>query len=373
MLRSGSIIPVLLGFTVVIMGMGVLHASPSKKEAPTEEQWRTFNHAVIDQHIMPRYQQLTDNSLSMAEQVQHLCESRDIPALNAAQSSFKVAQASWQGIQHIQFGPVIMLMRNHSLQYWPDKKNIGAKQLSAILTSKDPIFDEEFFRSASISVQGFPALERLLFTNNNGIQQPNSVECALASAIAKHIHDTALAIQNEWKEEALLISQAGESDSQTEQFQAYEIPSEASTELMKSLVESIEVIRDNKLMQPLGESPEQSRWKKSESWRSEQSINNIKENISALHELYSGTQPVSVKSLLEGANDHERANTIESDFIAITKNLADLPAISGTNITAPLHHKLITISHQLEILQSNLEIAMQTLDIQLGFNSRDGD
>lgn len=366
---SGSLTPVLLGFSLLIFGVGVLHAAPS------EEQWRTLNATIIEQHLLPRYQHLETSSLAMEKQLQRLCDAPDTEQLDQAKSRFKAAQASWQGIQHIQFGPVTLLMRNHSLQYWPDTKNTGAKQLSVTLAATHPIFDDAFFRSASISIKGFPALERLLFSDDNHLQQPNAVECRLASAIATHIHETALAIQTEWKEEARLIARAdskGTSDDDDE-FQAYESPSEAATEFMKSLVEPIEAIHETKLQKPLDISPQKSRWKRSESWRSQQSINNIQQNIIALHELYSGTHPISVKTFMEAAGDHERAASIEKEFSIIHSELAQLPTPSDMSITPALYQALMQVSDHLKTLQSDLEQGMQTLNIQLGFNSRDGD
>lgn len=367
---TSSLTPVLLGICLLILGIGVVHATPS------EEQWSELNNAIIEQHLFPRYQRLVDTSSVMSDQLQLLCDSPSAEQLSTAQDSFKRAQASWQGVQHIQFGPVTLLMRNHSLQYWPDKKNIGAKQLSAILTSTDPLFDDDFFRSASISVKGFPALERLLFTKDKQMQHLNSVECRLANAIAKHIHDSALAINNEWSEEARLILLANNNNSsatESDKFLAYETPSEAATEFMKSLVEPIEVIRDNKLLKPLDKSAQESRWKKSESWRSGQSIDNIRENVIALHELYSGTHPISVKILLEASGDTQRASDIEAGFKTIATELAQVPIFTGQKITPQIHHLLLQISDHLKALQNNLELAMQTLHIQLGFNSRDGD
>lgn len=369
MRRTHSLTPILLGLSLFILSIGVVHAAPS------EEQWNELNSAIIQQHLSPRYHRLVNKSLAMSEQIQHLCETPSAQQLNAAQRSFINTQASWQGVQHIQFGPVTRLMRNHSLQYWPDKKNSGAKQLRSILTSEEVLFDDEFFRSASISVKGFPALERLLFAKNIQIQQPNSIECSLASAVAKYIHDTALAIDNEWAEEAKLVSLASQNAdmSETDEFLAYEASSEAATEFMKSLVEPIEAIRDNKLLKPLDTSAQESRWKKSESWRSEQSINNIQANITALHELYSGTQPISVKTLLGASGDTQRAFDIEAGFKIISAELALVPIITELSITPQVHHQLLQVSDHLKALQSDLELAMQTLNIQLGFNSRDGD
>jgi predicted lipoprotein len=390
---TGSLTPVLLGISLLILGVGTMHASAHAAEAPsqapTEAQWHRLNSAIIEQHVMPRYQLLADNSARLEKQIEQLCDAPSLETLNVARTGFNAAQASWQGVQHIQFGPVTLLMRNYSLQYWPDKKNIGAKQLSAALASealaskdlvsKDPAsadqrFDDEFFRAASISVKGFPALERLLFTNKHLIDTADTAECSLAFAITRHISDTAASIHAEWAEETRLISAAGENNmTNDDSISAYETPSEAATEFMKSLVEPVDALRDTKLLSPLGASATQSRWKKSESWRSEQSINNIRQNVIALHELYSGTQPLSVKTLLEASGDSGSAQLIESEFQTISEQLAALPAITDLKITATIRQQLLQTTERLLVLQNTLEQAMQTLNIQLGFNSRDGD
>ncbi|PID42801.1 MAG: hypothetical protein CSA52_00865 [Gammaproteobacteria bacterium] len=357
--------------SIVLFLFGSIAACSVSAQTVPEDQWRTLNRAVIDQHIMPRYQNLAEKSALLEQQTERFCHTPDRANLNSARASFKAALKSWQGVQHIQFGPVTLLMRNYSLQYWPDKKNTGGRQLKAALKLENPVFDEEFFRSASVSLKGFPALERLLFGKTVSVRE-NKLACSLATAIARNIHTMSRSIREEWKEEARQIELAGKPHDGAA-YQVYETPSEAATELMKSLVEPVEAIRDNKILRPLSKTIEKSRWSKSESWRSGQSIENIRQNLAALHELYSGTSPVSVKALLEAAGDKSNAQAIEEQFRLIRNEIDTASPVTGPTLTEAGYRTLSHIARQLKILDKRLALAMQTLNIRLGFNSRDGD
>ena len=359
MMRTHALAPVLLGLSLLILGAGMLHAAPS------ETQWRALNEAVIEQHIMPRYQKLATQSQAMSQALDQLCAAPNTTRLIAAQTQFNATLQAWQGIQHVQFGPVTLLMRNHGLQYWPDKKNIGAKQLSQALAQKEAVFDEEYFRSASISIKGFPALERLLFSKKQEVLQ-NTTECRLAAAIAQHISLNTAAIALEWKDEAQQMLNPSEDGT-------YESDSAATTELMKSLVEPVDVIRDTKLLSPMGNSLQDSNWKRSESWRSQQSIENIRTNVAALHELYSKTTPVSVKQLLAESGDSAQAEQIEASFIKVEQTLAVTAEVQGSKLDANAYAQLTQLTKDLKPLLDQLEESMEPLGIHLGFNSRDGD
>ena len=247
-------------------------AFSANAESPSNERWQAFNEAAISVHITPYYERLAESSEGLSKGIYSYCEARTEANFQTAQERFKAALQSWQGIQHIQFGPVTLLMRNFSLQYWPDKKNLGSKQLSLLLKENQQTsleaFNDEFFARASVAVKGYPALERMLFDKKKIAQmQEMSSYCPLMSAISRHVAQNTRSIVNEWQQE-LANYQNYEEEA------VYESSKEAATEILKALVEPIEAISDGKIAAPLGKSLAKMRWRKSESWRSEQSIEN---------------------------------------------------------------------------------------------------
>lgn len=349
-------------------GLSALLLTSHLHAAPTHTDWQNFNRAAIDQHVIPGYADLSRSSANLAKATHTLCQSPSASQLQTAQQAFTQTMASWQGIQHIQFGPVTLLMRNHGLQYWPDKKNIGGKQLSQALADQKATFNEDYFLSASISLKGFPAMEKLLFSPHYSQQllQPDSRQCQLLSAIAEHVAGNSRAITQEWQEyKTTMLNPEEEGE--------YESHEEAATALLKALVEPIEAIRDNKLNAPLGKGGSRTRWRKSESWRSGLSIANIAHNLDALHQFFKGTTPVSVYSLLVNEQQTKLADTLDKEFKAISAAIGQLKSVNNLTVSDTQKQQMLAIAGQLRQLQHDLEQAMQLLDIQLGFNSRDGD
>jgi len=357
--------------TLLATAFAAIGYSTISLAAPSQSTWAELNQSIIHSHVMPRYEQLGEESQKLAYATKALCSEETAAEqapkrLSEAQDAYRNAMNAWQGIQHIQFGPITLLMRNFSLQYWPDKKNTGARQLRQALTTPEPVYDTEFFHAASVSIKGFPALERLLFASTAATSlTPNTTDCQLAVGIADHINWNVASVHDEWESEAEAMAVVGEEEN-------YESHSDAATAFMKSLVEPLEVIRDTKLLAPLGDTPEDTRWKKSESWRSRISISNVRTNIAALHELYSNTEPTNVASILAENGQKTLASGIEKLFVKVEAQLAPITEPTET-VTAEQRAQIIAASDTVKALKNSLIDAMQLLDIQLGFNSRDGD
>ena len=346
-------------------------AFSANAESPTDERWQAFNKAAVSEHITPYYERLAQSSESLSKEISSYCATPTEASFQTAQARFKSALQSWQGIQHIQFGPVTLLMRNFSLQYWPDKKNLGSKQLNLLLQENQQArledFDDEFFARASVAVKGYPALERMLFDKKKLAQmQELSSYCPLMSAISQHVAQNTRSIVNEWQQE-LANYQHYEEEA------VYESAKEAATEILKALVEPIEAISDGKIAAPLGKSLEKMRWRKSESWRSEQSIENVRSNVASLHHLYSGVGKNSTKQLLIDSGEAALAEKIDNQFGQIETLLNNVSEPQNMQYDAVQYAQLVDAQAQLKMLSNDLLASMKPLDIQLGFNRRDGD
>lgn len=350
---------------IALLPAGLL-LSTHAPAAPSETQWQAINQQLTEQHVLPRYQALANSSQQLQKHTAQLCQQPNEETLNASRQAFHSTMDAWQGIQHIQFGPVEFLMRNFSLQFWPDKKNLTSKQLNALLSAEDPnSLSSEYFRGASIAVKGLPALERLLFSD----KPLSAYGCQLTEVIAANVHTMSREIAQEWQQQQLARIRTAPDGSDY-----YEDSTEAATELMKALVEPIEVIRDLKLLRPLHKGANKAKPRRSESWRSARSLRNIQLNLAALAELYRGNDRASVKELLITEGQGEMANQIDDAFRSLDKQLAAVqPPLYKAVKDQDNHAKLRTISTDMKALHQQLEQAMRKLNIQLGFNSRDGD
>ncbi len=348
-----------------------LTVSPVNASQLSEQRWQEFNLAAVQQHIIPNYQALAEQSSLLVTRVTAFCEDRSEQRLSAAKSQFKQTQQAWQNIQHIQFGPVTMLMRNFSLQYWPDKKNLGGRQLNALLKQASagdaPQYNNEFFNRASVAVKGYPAIERMLFEEKLFAQlDSNPSYCPLLTAITEHIASNTQSIVTEWHAELANYHNYAEDA-------LYQSPREAATEILKTLVEPIEAISDGKIAAPLGKTLAKMRWRKSESWRSQQSIENIRTNLKSLQHLFSGVFGASTKQLLIESGAGELAAEIDRQFSQINAALQQIAAPVAMQYQQQQFTQLNSVQQQLKKLSDNLLASMQPLQIKLGFNRRDGD
>ncbi|GLR64128.1 imelysin family protein [Marinospirillum insulare] len=344
-----------------------LTAASQVLAAPNEQQWQAYNQAAINQQIIPSYHQLTQALENSEKKAVSLCKAPTSIKLVAAQKAYQQAMNQWQAVQHIQYGPVTLLMRNYGLHYWPDKRGTGANQLRSALALEDAVYDDQFFKSSSISLKGFPAMEKILFSKTAAKDlQPSSNACRFLTGVNHYMVKVAQEIEQDWQLQAERQLNPGANP-------YFETAAEAAIPLMKSLAEPLQVILDHKLDYPLGSGFEKARWSRSESWRSNQSLSNINTNLDALHQLYSGFKPVSVHSLLLEVGEKNLASSIESSFKQINKQLSKIPEVNQQDLTEKTDQALRQLRADIETLQNHLQLAMAALDVHLGFNSRDGD
>lgn len=335
----------------------------------SDTQWNTLNTTIVNQHIVPGYQQLSHSAQQLQQQVDLFCRSKNEEQLKKSRQAFIETLNKWQAIQHVQFGPIETLMRNFSMQFWPDKKNLTGKQLGALLKAADPqSLSAEKMRAASIAVKGLPAMERLLFGKQAlDAYKQNPFRCQLTQAVANNISTMATETHQEWLKYQQEFTQL-DGDGY------YETTIEATTDLLKAFVEPVEVIRDLKVRRPIGKSFEKAKPRRAESWRSSSSIENIQTNIASLHSFYTLGDEQSLAALLINRNQLVLADQIEAKFNTISALLSQLPATMAEALANETdYQRLQTLDKELTQLHKMLGKAMHALNIQLGFNSRDGD
>jgi predicted lipoprotein len=327
--------------------------------------WTGINLAVTDQQVVPAYARFAEAGSTLLPAAQALCAAPDTGTLAAMQSSFHVAMDAWQGIAHVQFGPVTYFNWNYRLQYWPDDKGTGARQLEALLAAADTaVLEPQAFERQSVGVQGFPALEQLLFADDAlPALQAQPYRCQLVTAIAANLGSIATGLHARWQDEFRGVIASPEQSGQFESAQ------DATVDFYKALVESVRRYQQQKLEAVLGESLQQARERRAESWRSQRSLRNLKLNLAALQALYGGSEPALGMALLAEDRDSIAAhfNTTLQYAAALPDDFAPLLA------TAEGYAQLQQLAQHCDALFEALEAALKRTDLYLGFNSLDGD
>jgi len=341
-----------------------------------EPAWRAFNISTVENYVIPNYKGLATANSDLYLSTQTFCKRLSSPNTNELQVSFSMTKKAfhrsmdaWQVVQNTYFGPIEYGMRHHSIHFWPDKKNHIGRQLNKLIASQDETaLTVDGFEKNSVSVKGLPAIERLLFNSAPlDMFKQTPFACEVLQGISRYLSDTANALHDEWVTSMLpQFKDAKQLDGY------FEDDIDASTALLKTLVEPIEVIRDLKLDRPLGTQFDKVKFKRLESWRSKRSLTNLQLNIQSLESLFLGTSShhAGLRSLLTPSE----VTSILNDFNFVKQALSKIePPLEEAILTESGYQIAKSISASLTNLHSSLESAITQTGIRLGFNSRDGD
>jgi hypothetical protein len=351
---------VLLGASVAATGTSIGNADYAR-----------FAGGLVDVVVVPAYRRHADTVKQLAEGLERLCADPDAPRLMDAREAFRRAMHDWQRARPITFGPIAAGSGPARVQFWPDKRGTGARQLRKALAEEDPAFLEPGALAAkSVALGDLQALERLLFEDDAALLQPGAYRCRYAMAIANYQAALARSLANAWVEEgghAEMVKTAaiGNDD--------YFDEKQAAREFLKSITATLTIIADLKLSRPMGDSLERARPKRAENWRSGQSMDNIIANLQTLRALVDAQEGLAdllarakAESLAEGL--HRRLDELEK--LARSSK----PPLSEAVSDSTERQRLIDLRAQVQELgRFTDEVVMTELKLSKGFNATDGD
>ena len=164
-----------------------------------------YNLQAVDNTILPGYQRLATETTALSEQTRGFCQQPGDQGLQQLREQYHLAMDSWQFIQTVHLGPVEEKLRSHRLQFWPDKRQSVSRHLANLLDRADPAsLEAEAFAKGSVALQGFSALERLLFATDSqasefSTDRPRAYQCQVMLAITRNMAAIAQELVTEWQ------------------------------------------------------------------------------------------------------------------------------------------------------------------------------
>lgn len=332
-----------------------------------------MNAAIVDRHVTPAFKAQAAAAALFAANAELFCKAPDAPGLDALRTAYGALSDAWQGVQHLRFGPTELFMRSSRLMFWPDPRDSVGRQLAELLAKKDPaLFAADKLQGQSVSVQGLPALERLLFGEDArkllAGDDEAALRCAAVSGIAGNIKSIADGAAADWSGAGVAydkaMKQAGPEN------ELYRTPSEATIELFKALYLATEVVADRKLARALGDKPEAARPRLLEQWRSGRSLRNIQIDLAAAAALWRAGMSDVVRQ-----RDGAVAAEVEAALDKAVKDAEAVPAPLDTALSDPARRPAVEAVVADAVAAKTL-IANKlapVLGIPLGFNALDGD
>jgi len=331
-------------------------ASPAR--AADTIDYGAINAAIVTDHLLPRYRAFTEKTATLSGAVGKLCPGVEPADLDAARDAFHGALDAWQEVEHLRQGPAAAADTHIRVKFWPDRKSLVDKHLARLLANKDGgILKPESFAHVSIAVQGFPALERLLFAKDAPANLKTGdgpvTPCAVAQAIAVNLHAIAAGLEDRWTKDPAAGRPA----------------KRVTTDLFNDLATGLGAVAELKLGAPLG-SDGKARPRRAENWMSGRALRNVAHNLTALEDLYDGLATAKGAHIGKGED-----GLIRHQFTYLIKFTRDLgPSIAAVLKTekGPLRLKVLKSDiqdlHELVVINVS-----EALDLVLGFNSLDGD
>ncbi len=347
--------------TATALGLILVACAPSDPYAETST-------ALTNEVLLPGYTNWAEASRRMAASSIAFCA--DNEQLDDAREAYLQTQLAWAGLHPLLVGPMGEGNRAWQVQFWPDKKNLVGRQVTALLKRK-PHLTQADLENASVVLQGLSAYEYVLYDKAVDLSdgQTKARYCPLLEAIGEHQQKLSADILQAWQAPEGMAAQLSEFPNER-----YADSAEAIADLLRVQVTALDGLK-KKLGAPLGRQtkgfpqPYQA-----EAWRSDATLASIDAALAGAQRLWLGADGNGLKRLVP-ADQADLTKRIDVAYETARKHLVDimlpfseLLADEAGRARLDALYKDIDVLHRLH----QAELA-RALGVQIGFNAHDGD
>lgn len=360
--------------TVIAVGL----TGPAARADIPDANYQTVLAHLLGTVMPPKLDAFHAATDELAGEFTDFCSDPDADGLKDTQTAFHATMDIWQEIQPWRMGPMVANGRDQHIEYWPDKHGTAARQFRKLMFDKPAAYTDPIkLAGASAALQGFPALEEVLFANDHGDQMIAANEdgvflCQYGRAIATNLATLSGELQVEWPTFASAMENAGPDsmDYPTAKF--------AATDLYRALHEGLLIISTQKLARPLGDSAEDARTSRAESSLSERSLRNIEHNLIGLLAIYNGTWGdvgEEGKGLAALIDNSLLDRSFKLNWQTVTDTVTDLPPSIVDVLEQPDGYATLSdLKGQIDFLTTLVENDVGgNTQLGGGFNALDGD
>ena len=336
---------------IIALMVALVSACSHPREEVTEQ--------ITTQVLLPAHQQWHHSNAALVVATEGYC-ARELEAPALKQDFYRVLQA-WSYLQPLMVGPMAEGNRSWQVQFWPDKRNMVAHQVEALLDASSPL-SQDALDDASVVVQGLSAFEYVLFDEAVDLDSQTQRYCPLLIGIARHQQRLSEQVVALWEEPQGMQTLLGVFPNQR-----YASVDEALGAILRTQITALDVVK-KKLGTPMGRfnngTPQP--WQ-AESWRSQHSLGNLQASLAGARAVWE-----RVRSLVGSA---ELVAQIDAGYENTAQKLAGLPEplvvlVQDTASQA----RLQSLYDSLDNLEKRQQVELaRDLGIQLGFNANDGD
>jgi len=317
---------------------------------------------IYENEIIPLHQQFATETQTLSNQALSFSNNINTENLTQLKQQWKAATSVWKKCELYDIGEIKNSFIHYTINSWPANTSFIENNITTVTT-----INESYISSIGSSSKGIVAIEYLLFNSDeattiNNFQNSSSRLDYLNACIAQ-LHTNSNTILNQWivyHNEFVTSIQDGISGSQNE--------------IINNMVALLEEI----IMSKLNNAISQNNYTGFEAFRSDYSLEMIKNNITATHRCYTGDfrftpNRIGFKKYLTELGNAELAAEIDKQFnIVISKIDGTNPSLNSTltDNTAIINE----LKTEIETLLFLIKIEMsQAIGSTITFNDNDGD
>ena len=332
---------------VILALLSALSPMVARAEEPSDRSFKR----IMSEVVVPGFDALAEQGQAHRMAWASYCAAPTPESLKSLAASFQSLADAWAAVEMFRSGPSSVDFRSERFNFWPERKNAVSRGLASLLkrAAAEDITVEKI-SAESAAIQGLPALERLIFTENGpdadlGASTEGKLHCEIGQAIAENAATIAAAMQEGWQD------------------RAPDVDDKVKTEFATDLVTFLAVIKDTKIEAVIGESVETVKPHAAEFWRSGHTLRSITLNLETL---------AAINAILfdEDAEDISLPATTQS-ALSIARSL---PPDLGALAAGPDRSSAILLLDAVDAAEERAKIEIPyALGVTVGFNSLDGD
>lgn len=328
---------------------GAAHADTA---APRDATSRYVQY-VLNDTLLPRYQQLAAANRALASQLQHSCARPDDAGLATVRQHWQQAYGSWMRVAALNWGPTAQLRSQRTIAFKPTRTALVDSAVSRSAAQEADVFD-----TTGTAAKGYTAIEYLLYRPAASLATPGV--CAWLQRNADDIGEHSAELQRQWQRFAARISTGETAD---------DLPS--SQQALEEII-NLTLAGNNELHKELSrlasQKPELLSGQRSHSGK-----RLLQAQFDLLQQLLVGGngKDFALAQLLAQGPQPALAQQLRQRVAAVGKGLAQLPAnLVQVGRSGKEKAAVQALAALLTLLEGPVA---DSLDITLSFNESDGD
>jgi predicted lipoprotein len=301
-----------------------------------------------------------------------LCAERSQASLDAAREAWWQARQPWEASEVFAFGPYSRepLRVGPKIDLWPLR--LPVEDVEALLAGAAPVTPEAV-NQMGVTRKGLQVAEYLLYAPDALTALANARRCEYLVSVGAELTTRAVELREAWDpasgDFAGELSEAGRGRN------AFDDLHDAFSEVVNRMGFTLENMRNEKLIKPLGTANGDPAPEQVESRFSGRSLENMRDNLSGIELLYFGDPSRNIPGLDSYLSERGRsyAPEVRAELAAIRDALDAIPEPMTDAVTSA-RERIAAASEAVDQLRLLIQTDLiNTLGLQVSFNDNDGD